>query len=553
MAGVALSWWWTAPADVLAIHATILPGLVGLTWLAGRMARGQRAREDRLHALVTQLEAERATGARVAVLAERARMARELHDAIAQAVSQMVVQAAAAEAVLATGAARAARPLRAVQETGRDAITELRRLLGILRSDGGEAPPPGIRRSDAGWAAAAGRPRRPPTDVPPRRAGPRWPWWLDPLLAVLCAAAIELEVATAARYAEHRWVSALFVLVAILPLAVRRRYPLAVLLTVVAATAAQQIVADWEGHEAVRLVIGPLVALYTVGAHAPRRHAIAGAAVTVLVALGAEYVVMGLSPRAVGGWAAFVAVPLLSGAAVQARRRQAERLHTLALRLAREQAARARLAVMEERARMARDLHDEVAHGVSVMVLQAGAAEQVLATAPEQARAATRGDPGHRPDRARRAAAAARRAAQRRGGEPAQPRRRPRPARRADRRRPAGGPAGRAARRGHARPAGRGPRRLGVPRGAGGADERAQARRPGRRPRSRCASSPAPSRSRSSTPPAAAAAGRARAATGCVGMRERVALYGGELRGRPAARAGATPSAPASRSQGRGA
>jgi signal transduction histidine kinase len=66
------------------------------------------------------------------------------------------------------------------------------------------------------------------------------------------------------------------------------------------------------------------------------------------------------------------------------------RLRVLAARLARERDARARLAVIDERARVARELHDSVAHAVSVMVLQAGAGERVLASAPERARAAAR-------------------------------------------------------------------------------------------------------------------------------------------------------------------
>ena len=62
----------------------------------------------------------------------------------------------------------------------------------------------------------------------------------------------------------------------------------------------------------------------------------------------------------------------------------------LTQRLARERDARARLAVLDERARVARELHDSVAHAISVMVLQAGAAEQVLDTKPEQAQASMR-------------------------------------------------------------------------------------------------------------------------------------------------------------------
>jgi signal transduction histidine kinase len=76
------------------------------------------------------------------------------------------------------------------------------------------------------------------------------------------------------------------------------------------------------------------------------------------------------------------------GRAVAAYRRQGTELGVLAQRLARERDARARLAVLDERARVARELHDSIAHAVSVMVLQAGAAEQVLDSTPAQARAA---------------------------------------------------------------------------------------------------------------------------------------------------------------------
>jgi signal transduction histidine kinase len=123
----------------------------GGAWLLGRALRerGQRAVQLEQHA--AQLEAEQQAQARAAVAAERARIARELHDMIAHSVSVMVIQAGAAEQLLAQTPERARGPLEAVQDTGRQTIVELRRLLGILREDGQElslAPQPGLASLD---------------------------------------------------------------------------------------------------------------------------------------------------------------------------------------------------------------------------------------------------------------------------------------------------------------------------------------------------------------------------------------------------------------------
>jgi signal transduction histidine kinase len=81
-----------------------------------------------------------------------------------------------------------------------------------------------------------------------------------------------------------------------------------------------------------------------------------------------------------------VLLPLwLLGSAVRSWRLRAEALEDRAGRLEREQESLTQAAVAEERARIARELHDLVAHGVSVMVVQAGAARQVMAQAPDKA------------------------------------------------------------------------------------------------------------------------------------------------------------------------
>ena len=102
--------------------------------------------EDRAAALEGELERE----AELAAAEERARIARELHDVVAHGLSLMVVQAEAAEEMLRRSPEAAVLPLHRVQDTGRQALAEMRRLLGVLRTtDAGPpstVPQPSLRR-----------------------------------------------------------------------------------------------------------------------------------------------------------------------------------------------------------------------------------------------------------------------------------------------------------------------------------------------------------------------------------------------------------------------
>jgi signal transduction histidine kinase len=91
-------------------------------------------------------ERERDLVVREAVVEERARIARELHDVIAHHVSMIVLQAGAERRVLEGKDASTREVLETVEQTGRSALTEMRRLLGMLRDDGNEplAPQPGL-------------------------------------------------------------------------------------------------------------------------------------------------------------------------------------------------------------------------------------------------------------------------------------------------------------------------------------------------------------------------------------------------------------------------
>jgi signal transduction histidine kinase len=119
-----------APADDLFFVA-----LVGVApWLAGRAMRGRSERAEELRERAARLEREREERAAAAAEAERARIARELHDIIAGAVARMTVQAGAARLFLREDPAAARERVLIVEEAGREALAEMRRLLGVLRS-----------------------------------------------------------------------------------------------------------------------------------------------------------------------------------------------------------------------------------------------------------------------------------------------------------------------------------------------------------------------------------------------------------------------------------
>jgi signal transduction histidine kinase len=172
-----------------------------------------------------------------------------------------------------------------------------------------------------------------------------------------------------------------------LPLVARRRAPLLVLALVAAASYVERA---WGPPEAGSLQawIALNVALYTVAAHCARRRAIAGAAMVAAVMLPFEIapLVEGVRVANVVGEWLFLGGVWLLGRRVRQRRRRTQALEEHAERLEADRDELARAAVAQERARIAREMHDSVAHSVSVMVLQAGAAEQVLPASPERAR-----------------------------------------------------------------------------------------------------------------------------------------------------------------------
>ncbi len=137
----------TSLLNWLMVGAIIFAGPTLAAWVLGDSMRFRRAYYAALEDRAARLERERDAQAQIAAAAERARIARELHDVVAHNVSVMVVQADGASYALDSSPERARQALAAIASTGRTALAEMRRMLGVLRSDNGEtgvAPLPDI-------------------------------------------------------------------------------------------------------------------------------------------------------------------------------------------------------------------------------------------------------------------------------------------------------------------------------------------------------------------------------------------------------------------------
>ncbi|MCP3976641.1 MAG: sensor histidine kinase [bacterium] len=128
---------------IVVLIATLAPLLLG------REVNERRRYLTELEERTVRLERDRERRAREAVREERARIARELHDVVAHEMTVMTIQAAAARRVITTDPGQATEALTAIETAGHDALTEMRRLLGLLRHEDGQdalVPQPGLHR-----------------------------------------------------------------------------------------------------------------------------------------------------------------------------------------------------------------------------------------------------------------------------------------------------------------------------------------------------------------------------------------------------------------------
>jgi signal transduction histidine kinase len=135
------------PGDQTASDMVFIPLRFVATWVAGYALRERSLQAEAAETRAMAAEREREAAARIAVAEERARIARELHDVVAHAVSVMVLQIGAVRHKLPAALEDDREALGRVEQAGRTALAEMRRLLGAMRREGEDvelAPQPGL-------------------------------------------------------------------------------------------------------------------------------------------------------------------------------------------------------------------------------------------------------------------------------------------------------------------------------------------------------------------------------------------------------------------------
>ena len=141
--GVTATWEEQVLTDYIFPTAFVL-----IAWLAGRGVRTRTRLTEELHEAAVQAQEAHEEEVARAAADERRRIAREMHDVVAHSVSVMVVQAGGARRILDQDPARAVEAAAHIEDVGRAALAEMRRLLGVLHHSDERAPQPTLRELD---------------------------------------------------------------------------------------------------------------------------------------------------------------------------------------------------------------------------------------------------------------------------------------------------------------------------------------------------------------------------------------------------------------------
>ena len=209
----------------------------------------------------------------------------------------------------------------------------------------------------------------------------------DRLLAAALSMGLALELNLTSKHQGPWWGNVLGAVGLSAPLLWRRVAPVAAIAAFMAVAVVQTALFT-EVPESGLVILNVLLVHYSVGAHSETRPAFAGLAIGLAGIVGVSLLYDPgdvLFPVVVFG-----TLPWLAGRAVQNRTRLTRELQERTQRLEHEREVRARAAAARERSRIARELHDVIAHNVSVMVIQAGAARRIAERDPDRAEEAAR-------------------------------------------------------------------------------------------------------------------------------------------------------------------
>ena len=337
---------------------------VPLPLLVGRWVRGQARLQDELREKTEQLDRERERSARHAAEEERMRIASDLQVAVSDALATIVREAG--EVAAGAGGEAARSRLADCAERAREALADVRRILGVLRRSGPRAP-----RAPALEARSAPSVSFEEGEVPPPRRERSWN--VDPWLVAAVFVGAEIELAVLAP--DDRLVAIPTAALIAAPLLWRRSRPVEVALAVLAAIAVQSTLLGLD-----RFPIFDMAAItcaaYAIGAHAERDRAFVGLALLALgsAAHSAVFHPDAIAAAVLGG----VLAPWTAGRTIRSRRLLTRELRDKTVRLTRARAREARAAALDERMRVARELHDAVAHNLSVIAIQAAGADGLV-------------------------------------------------------------------------------------------------------------------------------------------------------------------------------
>ncbi len=349
-----------------------LPAALLLVYVFGRVVAHRRALAGEASRHALHVARTSAADAERAVLAERMRVARELHDTVTSQLAVVAVHAAAR-----TDSSGAAPVLASIETGARASLDDLRRMLGAMRQ--GDDADSDLGRSLArvtGWA-------------PPERPRPRLrsfvtaDWPIDVALglgvmAVNVTSSLVPEAGAAVSYREPVvWVLAPLAAVPGAALILRRHFPVAALGMVLAVVTVVQALSWQDGT----LPGALLIATYSVGAWAPLRRGALAMLAMFGITVGTAVVLYATGSSGYREWAdpessLVICAPWVIGVVIGRKRRATERALQEAREAERLHVIAEERAVSAERVRVVRDLHDLIAHGLAAIAVESAVARR---------------------------------------------------------------------------------------------------------------------------------------------------------------------------------